>query len=154
MFSPGYYDDVVALNAAVRLCSASWFKPGTYYFDFHNGCVGSADYCPANVFPGRSGNDANVWVIPDGKPVIGGQRAGVFATSSQVVMTEVNGNDYMGPGNCVSPLTDTSALGVQFIFGADSQMHLEKTARWSCAAATTPTRRRSSSSASRPAPRE
>ncbi len=131
VFQPGYYDDVNALNAAVGLCNASWFKPGTYYFDFHNGCAGQstpAPYCPTNVFGARSGNEADVWTIPNGKPVIGGTRAGVFATSAQVAMTQVNGKSYMAPGNCVSPLTDTSAQGVQFIFGADSQMHLDKTA--------------------------
>ena len=34
---PGYYDDAAALNALTGRGCTYWFKPGTYYFDFHNG---------------------------------------------------------------------------------------------------------------------
>lgn len=39
VFTPGYYDNVAAMNAAVGRCSMMWFQPGIYYFDFHDGGV-------------------------------------------------------------------------------------------------------------------
>ncbi|MFI5697090.1 hypothetical protein ACIA58_34865 [Kribbella sp. NPDC051586] len=78
-FLPGYYDDAVGLSAMMKgdsACHGStwWFKPGIYYFDFHNESNPLLD----------SGD--NVWTVDDGN-LIGGTRSGGAV-----------------PGSCASPL--------------------------------------------------
>ena len=104
-FNPGYYDDAAALTLMMKGNSACrhsvwWFKPGTYYFDFHN---------TENPLLG-SGDDS--WTVNDGYLVAGTPAAG--AASPPVPPTI--------PGSCVSPVTSATAVGVQFIFGGDSQL--------------------------------
>ena len=55
VFSPGYYDNASALSTATALCSVAWFKPGPYYFDFHNDAC--TNVCPSNLY----GTGGNVW---------------------------------------------------------------------------------------------
>lgn len=67
-FLPGYYDDAVGLSAMMKSDSACrgstwWFKPGLYYFDFHNESNPLLD----------SGD--NVWTV-DGGSLVGGTLSG------------------------------------------------------------------------------
>lgn len=107
-FEPGYYDDVTALNAlttpnANKSC-VYWFKPGTYYFDFHNN---SADpLFDADIASATS----DEWTISSGT-LVAGTRVGTKSTV---------------PGACVNPIDSTTAAGVQFIFGGDSRMLIDK----------------------------
>jgi len=121
VFSPGLYDDAAALTSAVSQCGASWFQPGNYYFDFHNNSCGA--YCPSNLF----GTGGDVWTIPGDKPLIAGTPAGKFASNPPNVNTDPSNGNF-GTGNCVSPITSTGAVGVQFIFGGDSQIGFNKNA--------------------------
>lgn len=114
IFQPGYYDDADALNTATSLCSVSWFKPGDYYFDFHNNSC--ANVCPANLFPTGS---SDTWTIPRGKTVIGGTPV----NAAGAVIAQPSSNPTL-PGSCQSPITSSSAVGVQFMFGSDSQLYL------------------------------
>ncbi len=116
-FQPGYYDDAQALNAlmngpASNPCQGSvwWFTPGTYYFDFHNS---SNPLLP-------SGGD--VWTIGDGQLIAGTpvNSAGTVISKPTVPATV--------PGSCQNPIKDDAAVGVQFIFGGDSQLQLSKSA--------------------------
>lgn len=101
-FQPGYYDDATALSSATNACSVATFVPGNYYFDFHNNTA-DPTYDANSGIP--SGSD--VWNITS--TVVGGQSvAGVTQP----------------PGMCKSPINDTSAQGVQFIFGGDSTMSI------------------------------
>ncbi len=102
-FQPGYYLDASALNSATNACSTSTFAPGNYYFDFHNNTL-DPTYSANSGIP--SGSD--VWTV--GNTVIGGQATGSGSS----------------PGLCRSPITDTGAQGVQFIFGGDSRMTVNK----------------------------
>ena len=129
VFDPGYYDSAAAMTTGTNLCSVSWFKPGTYYFDFHNDSC--PNVCPSNLY----GSGGNTWSI-NGGTVIGGTRVG-----STTAM----------PGSCVSPIDDVSAQGVQFVFGGSSRMYVDNNSRVERAAATTSTARPSSSTGSRPA---
>ena len=104
-FNPGYYDDAAALTLMMKGNSACrnsvwWFKPGNYYFDFHN---------TENPLLG-SGGDA--WTVNDGYLVAGTPAGG--AAVPPVAPTI--------PGSCVSPVSSATAVGVQFIFGGDSQL--------------------------------
>ncbi|GGN61211.1 hypothetical protein GCM10010112_18080 [Actinoplanes lobatus] len=108
-FSPGYYDDAVALSEMMSgsgksKCRGSvwWFQPGTYYFDFHNTGTGT------NRNPLLDSGD-NVWTINDGK-LVAGTPTGTLSSSTRI------------PGACVNPIDDARANGVQFIFGGDSRM--------------------------------
>lgn len=114
IFQPGYYDDAAALNTAMTVCSASWFKPGDYYFDFHNN--GCTNVCPANLFPTGS---SDTWTIPRGETVIGGTPI----NAAGAVISQPSSSPTL-PGSCQSPITSTSAVGVQFIFGSDSHLYL------------------------------
>jgi hypothetical protein len=111
-FQPGYYDDAAALsnlmsgNGACR-GSVWWFTPGTYYFDFQNA---------AGAIPGLSGSDR--WLIKDGQLVAGTPIDPAGRTLSAPKRPAAV------PGACLSPTTSTSAIGVQFIFGGDSQLQL------------------------------
>ncbi|GAB2822038.1 hypothetical protein [Lentzea nigeriaca] len=107
-FEPGYYDDAKGLtdmmagNSACRY-STWWFKPGVYYFDFHNA---GADRNPL-LKPSE-----NVWTIDDGRLVAGTPSApsGVPPVNVQI------------PGACDNPIDGVNAGGVQFIFGGDSRL--------------------------------
>jgi hypothetical protein len=106
-FQPGYYDDAVGLSTLMSSsgCAGStfWFKPGNYYFDFHNG--------DDSVLTGSS----HVWTVGTGYLV-----AGTPATANRQPV-----NPAPSPGSCVSPISkdnSTTDQGAQFIFGGDSQL--------------------------------
>jgi hypothetical protein len=107
-FQPGYYDDAMALTALTGgggTCNGRtfWFKPGQYYFDFHNAEGGGGL---------TSGSD--VWTVSDANArIVAGTPQG-WTTSPFTAPTI--------PGACVSPLTTTSNAGVQFAFGGDSRL--------------------------------
>lgn len=116
VFAPGYYDDASALNAITNGNGSSpckggvwWFKPGTYYFDFHN-----------SSNPLLGGND--VWTVGDGQLIAGNpvNSAGTVIGQPPVPATV--------PGACQNPIKDKNAAGVQFIFGGDSQLTVSGTA--------------------------
>lgn len=117
VFQPGYYDNASQLNAATTLCSVAWFKPGTYYFDFHDGTC--ANVCPDNLYAGST----NVWNI-NGATVVGGTPTNA---SGAVIASPPTNPTF--PGSCQSPITDTSAVGVQFVFGNDSQIYIDQNSR-------------------------
>jgi hypothetical protein len=110
-FLPGYYDDakglsdIMAGNSGCRH-STWWFKPGAYYFDFHN--------AGTNSNPLLKGS--NVWEVDDGYLVAGTpvDAAGVVVASPA--------NPATIPGACDNPIKHATAVGVQFIFGGDSQL--------------------------------
>jgi len=111
-FEPGYYDDAHGLSAMMdgnSPCRHStwWFKPGTYYFDFHNS--------GANANPLLNSGGGNVWTVDDGYLVAGTpvDAAGAVIASPPVPATI--------PGSCNNPIRSAGAVGVQFIFGGDSQ---------------------------------
>ncbi|HEY3261175.1 MAG TPA: hypothetical protein VGJ95_13060 [Pseudonocardiaceae bacterium] len=111
-FEPGYYDDAYGLSAMMAGNSACrhstwWFKPGAYYFDFHNSGT--------NANPLLNSSGGNVWTIDDGYLVAGTpvDAAGAVIVSPAVPATI--------PGSCNNPIKSASAVGVQFIFGGDSQ---------------------------------
>jgi len=102
---PGYYDDVSKLNALTntnRQCFVH-FKPGAYYFDFHN-ATGDPLY-DSDIASGGS----NVWTIGSRKTVV----AGTLTSDTTV------------PGRCVNPIDDVNAQGVQFIFGGTSRLLIQ-----------------------------
>ncbi|MEV6416484.1 hypothetical protein [Kribbella sp. NPDC051718] len=71
-FTPGYYDDADSLTqmmSGTSACHGStwWFKPGVYYFDFHNA-----------TNPLLSGT--STWTMKDGTLVAGTQAAGGCAS--------------------------------------------------------------------------
>jgi hypothetical protein len=111
-FQPGYYDDAAALSAMMAGNSACrrstwWFKPGVYYFDFHNGGTD-----PTPILGG--GDD--VWTVNDGFLVAG---TPTNAAGSVIATPPVPA---VIPGSCDNPIHDANATGVQFIFGGDSQL--------------------------------
>jgi len=112
-FSPGYYDDASGLSDMMSghsSCRGStwWFRPGTYYFDFHNSGT--------NSNPLLSSGTGNVWTVNDGTLVAG---TPVDARGARISRPAVPATI---PGACANPINDASALGVQFIFGGNSQM--------------------------------
>lgn len=123
-FSPGYYDDANALTSLMTgngACAGStwWFKPGIYYFDFHNNTN------DANVYAGgptANNSAADVWTIGTGALV-----AGTPIDSSGNVISSPAANPTI-PGACQSPITSVNATGVQFIFGGDSQLSMSGSA--------------------------
>ena len=107
-FEPGYYNDASALSAFMGNSSACknsvwWFKPGEYYFDFQN--TGSHQW---QVSTGQL--LAGTPVDADGDPI---------AAPSKPVSV---------PGACDNPIKSETAVGVQFIFGGDSQFQVAGTA--------------------------
>jgi len=107
-FQPGYYDDAAGLTAMMAGnsdCKHStwWFRPGVYYFDFHNG--------ENPALPGGS----HQWVVDDGTLVAGTPSGGAAQPPVNPTL----------PGACVSPITSTTAVGVQFIFGGDSRLQVD-----------------------------
>ena len=112
-FLPGYYDDAAGLSSMMAgnsPCRHStwWFTPGTYYFDFHN--------TGANSNPLLDSNGGNVWTVNDGYLVAGTpvDPSGRILAAPQVPAAI--------PGACNNPISDATAVGVQFIFGGDSQL--------------------------------
>ncbi|MEV5000886.1 hypothetical protein [Nocardioides sp. LML1-1-1.1] len=117
VFEPGYYDNAATLTAATDLCSVAWFKPGVYYFDFHND--GCANVCPSNLY----GTSGNTWSI-NGKTVIGGTP--IDANGNTLARPPVG----VGvPGACRSPITDVNAQGVQFVFGGSSRIYVDQNSK-------------------------
>ena len=111
-FEPGYYDDAAGLSAMMSSSSKCkdstwWFKPGTYYFDFHN----SSAVRP----PSLPGGD-DVWTVDNGFLVAG---TPVDAAGRAVARPSVPAAI---PGACDNPIDDAKALGVQFVFGGDSRL--------------------------------
>lgn len=123
-FDPGYYDDAYGLSdmmSSSSRCKGStfWFPPvydasgkpvatGVYYFDFHNSGAN------ANPMLNSSGND--VWTVDNGYLVAGTPVNSAGATiSSPPVQPTV-------PGSCDNPINNPNAIGVQFIFGGESQL--------------------------------
>ncbi|HEX8306225.1 MAG TPA: hypothetical protein VF612_15215 [Jatrophihabitans sp.] len=111
-FQPGYYDDAEALTSLMKgtgsnPCKDSvwWFTPGTYYFDFHNS---------SNPLLGGS----DVWTINNGQLV-----AGTPTNAAGAVLAKPASPSTI-PGACQNPIKSTSAVGVQFIFGGDSQFRM------------------------------
>jgi hypothetical protein len=109
-FLPGYYDDAQALSSLMDgtgTCKHSvwWFTPGTYYFDFHN-----------SSNPLLSGSD--VWTIKDGQLV-----AGTPTNAAGTVLAKPASPSTV-PGACQNPIKDEDTVGVQFIFGGDSQFRM------------------------------
>ena len=103
-FQPGFYDDAAALSDLMEgngPCKDSvwWFQPGVYYFDFLN--TGSHQWLLKNGH------------LLAGTPVDGGGTP--LAAPVQPVSV---------PGGCDNPIHSPTAVGVQFIFGGDSQFQL------------------------------
>jgi hypothetical protein len=120
-FQPGYYDDAQALSslmsgAGSNPCKDSvwWFTPGTYYFDFHN-----------TSNPLLSGSD--VWTINNGYLV-----AGTPTNAAGIVLARPASPPTI-PGACQNPIKDEHTVGVQFIFGGDSQFQMTRGAAELCA---------------------
>jgi Tfp pilus assembly protein PilX len=108
-FDPGYYDDAKSLSTLMSNsgCAGStfWFKPGLYYFDFHNGDD------PA-LPPG-----SHAWTVNTGALVAGTPVSPAGTTLAQPPLP----GSLTVPGSCRNPITSNTALGVQFVFGGDSQ---------------------------------
>ncbi|MET9316041.1 hypothetical protein ABZX12_29850 [Kribbella sp. NPDC003505] len=115
-FEPGTYDDAVGLSTMMKSSSACkdstwWFKPGTYYFDFRNSGTNSNPLLPSG---------SNIWTIDNGT-LVGGtptNAAGIIIAKPPV-MPDI-------PGACDNPINDAGAVGVQFVFGGDSQLVVNK----------------------------
>lgn len=110
-FEPGYYDDAVGLSdlmAGGGSCKNGvwWFKPGAYYFDFHNSGTNADQALPSGP---------NAWTVDSGKLV-----AGTPVNSAGAVLASPPNNPTI-PGSCQNPIKDPTATGVQFVFGGDSQ---------------------------------
>lgn len=95
-FLPGYYDDAAALSSMMKGDSACrnstwWFKPGTYYFDFHNT---SNPLLPAAE---------DVWTLDDGTLVAG---TPVNPTGAAIPAPAVPAGV---PGACANPTSGASA---------------------------------------------
>jgi hypothetical protein len=107
-FTPGFYDDLNGLNNLTDNGSPGgachnavlWFQPGTYYFDF--------DW--------RAAQTAHQWNINDNTiNVVGGTPKGWSPTapSRPTIPT---------PGACKVDTDPTPNTGVQWVFGADSNI--------------------------------
>jgi hypothetical protein len=123
-FNPGYYDDAISLTALMTgsgPCGGStwWFKPGTYYFDFHNNTNDSDVYLGSGT---GNNSSADQWAITRGHLVAG------TPTDSSGNPIASPGPSPTFPGSCQNPIKSASALGVQFIFGGDSQLALSGSA--------------------------
>jgi hypothetical protein len=104
-FEPGTYTDAQALsnfmdNSSSCKNSVWWFKPGVYYFDFQNTAGG------------------HQWQVRTGQLIAGtpvnGAGATIAAPSKPISV----------PGSCDNPIHSETAVGVQWIFGGDSQFQV------------------------------
>lgn len=108
---------VVARDATAQACGS--FQPGYYSsaseLSSRTTACGTAVFVPGDYYfdfdDQSSGAGQNVWNITD--TVIGGQVTG-------------SGDP---PGRCRSPIDDTSAVGVHFVFGGDSRIVVGKDAK-------------------------
>lgn len=111
-FEPGYYDDAAALNNLTNrnACrdSVFWFRPGTYYFDFHNGTTD-----PMYDSDTNSGGGSE-WNVSVGD-LIAGDPVGDSLTNPR----------FPADGNCRNPIDDVSTQGVQFVFGGESRLRVD-----------------------------
>jgi hypothetical protein len=123
-FEPGYYDDAKGLSdmmSSSSSCKGStfWFPPvydgsgkpaatGVYYFDFHN----SGD----NANPLLNSNGGDVWTVDNGYLV-----AGTPVNSAGAIISTPPMRPTI-PGSCDNPINNGNAIGVQFIFGGESQL--------------------------------
>ncbi|MFF0264209.1 hypothetical protein [Kribbella sp. NPDC004536] len=112
VFEPGTYDDAVGLTTMMHgnsQCRHSvwWFKPGTYYFDFRNGGTNPNPLLPSGL---------DTWTIDDGYLVAGTPVNGAGTPIAQPSVPPTI------PGACDNPISNANAVGVQFIFGGDSQL--------------------------------
>jgi hypothetical protein len=114
-FEPGYYDDADALSNLMKGNGACrdkiwWFKPGVYYFDFHNSGTDRNQLLPAAD---------NVWKVLSGTLIAGTpvDAAGAPLASPPATATL--------PGACDNPIRNAGAKGVQFIFGGDSRLEVK-----------------------------
>jgi hypothetical protein len=108
-FEAGYYNDAAALTDLMSGngdCKDSvwWFKPGEYYFDFQN----------------TSGTHR--WEIKSGQLI-----AGTPVNSSGTPIAAPS-NPITVPGSCDNPIHSETAVGVQWLFGGDSQFQVVGTA--------------------------
>lgn len=123
-FQPGYYDDATALtdlmaNSSSCKNSTWWFTPGTYYFDFHNN---STDPLASAGVATKNSISADQWVVATGTLL-----AGTPTDSSGNVIAAPTSSPTV-PGACQNPIDDASTVGVQFIFGGDSQLQFSGSA--------------------------
>ena len=105
-FLPGYYDDAVGLSEMMRgdsACRGStwWFKPGLYYFDFHNTTNPLLD------------SGENVWTIDDGNLVAGTPSGGAHRQSPQSSPGPVRARLVERPAACSSSSVGTAAWSVK-----------------------------------------
>lgn len=122
IFEPGYYDNAATLTTASNLCALAWFKPGTYYFDFHNDSC--ANVCPSSLF----GTGGNTWRL-NGRKLIGGTWRGAGGNTNTPPPSGIDMNeeeDGVRVPTCVSPITDVNAEGVQFVFGGSSRLYIDQ----------------------------
>ncbi|KRC56959.1 MULTISPECIES: hypothetical protein [unclassified Nocardioides] len=123
VFTEGYYDSAADMNAAMNICPVVWFKPGNYYFDFHDETC--SNVCPDSVYPGIT----NQWSIPSGLDVLGGTptnptTGAILARPPSSLPAVAPNQGGLIPGNCQSPITNVNAQGVQFVFGGNSRLYL------------------------------
>ncbi len=111
-FNPGLYNNLTALNNLTNGgCNATfWFKPGLYYFNFSGQWIlGSGYVVGGTPMPGE---------VADGKvPDMPG--------SCETPIPP----DPVPPGGWINP---GPGAGVEFVFGADSQLYLNKGAMELC----------------------
>jgi hypothetical protein len=104
IFQPGFYDDAAALSDLMEgngACKDSvwWFPPGVYYFDFLN-------------------TGSHQWLLKNGHLLAGTPVDGAgMPLAAPVAPVSV-------PGGCDNPIHSPTAVGVQFVFGGDSQFQL------------------------------
>lgn len=110
-FEPGYYDDATALETLSSSCNKIlWFKPGTYYFDFHNSSTNGDPLFESGI----ASSSNNEWTISNRKVIGGALAAGGTPTAGTPI-----------PGACQNPIDSASAQGVQFVFGGDSRIYFD-----------------------------
>jgi hypothetical protein len=105
-FQPGYYDDGAALTNVFATCGATtyWFRPGVYFFDFHNDT--------GSLWAGPS----HVWTVNDaGARVVAGTPTGWNPSPGSFTAPTI-------PGSCASPQSGTGNNGTEFVFGGDSRL--------------------------------
>jgi hypothetical protein len=104
-FQPGTYTDAQALSNFMDSSSSCknsvwWFKPGVYYFDFQNTAGGHQwQVKTGQLIAGTPVNSAGTPIAAPSKPI-------------------------SVPGSCDNPIHSETAVGVQWIFGGDSQFQV------------------------------